>query len=292
MMIPEEKKVICLIDTCIVKASNSTTLAFVLDRVLREIGKKWDDVIGLASDSTNYMIKLYNDLKAHNPKLLHFNDVCHLIHVAVDFALQCEGFSIIRKVIIKFGAVFKHAKMLEQHYKEICRSNGLPENELSKPSAVVNIRWYSFFELAQGTLKLWRYLLIFIDHPDSVGEKVTKLKELLGNNENRQSLYVKLIFVLELLKPINSIQKILESNEPLLHQMSHIVLMNLQMEMTKYTNSFTLPDEVTAALGILPVAQIDELKADFKVFGHCLCDKWQATCQRSLLSEISGPNGL
>lgn len=53
---------------------------------------------------------------------------------------------------------------------------------------MVKIRWYSFFESAQGTLKLWRYLLIFIDHPDSVGEKVTKLKEFLGNNENRQSL--------------------------------------------------------------------------------------------------------
>ena len=186
------------------------------------------------------MIKLYNDLKAHNPKFLHFNDVCHLIHVAVDFALQCEGFSILRKVIIKFGAVLIHANKLEQHFKEICRSNGLPEKELSKPSAVVNICWYSFFESAQGTLKLWQYLLILLTNPDSVGEKVTKLKELLGNNENRQSLYVKLIFVIELLKPINSIQKILESNEPLLHQMSHIVLMNLQMEMTKYTNSFTL----------------------------------------------------
>ena len=147
-----------------------------------EIDKQWDDVIGLASDSTNYMIKLYNDLKPHNPKLLHFNDVCHLIHVAIDFALQCEEFSILRKVIIKFGAIFKHANKLEQHFKEICRSNGLPETELSKPSAVVKIRWYSFFESAQGTLKLWRYLLIFIDHPDSVGEKVT------GNNENTQSL--------------------------------------------------------------------------------------------------------
>ena len=37
-------KVVHLIDTCIVKASNSTTLTFILDCVLREIGKKWDDV--------------------------------------------------------------------------------------------------------------------------------------------------------------------------------------------------------------------------------------------------------
>ena len=34
-------KVVHLIDTCIVKASNSTTLTFILDCVLREIGNKW-----------------------------------------------------------------------------------------------------------------------------------------------------------------------------------------------------------------------------------------------------------
>ena len=47
-----------------------------------------------------------------------------------------------------------------------------------------------FFESAQGTLKLWRDLMIFIDHPITAGEKVLfiKLKELLGSNANRQSL--------------------------------------------------------------------------------------------------------
>ena len=52
------------------KACNSTTLAFVLARVLTEIGKEWVDVIGLVSDSTNYMNKLYNDLKPHNHKFV------------------------------------------------------------------------------------------------------------------------------------------------------------------------------------------------------------------------------
>ena len=278
--------------SCFVKASNSTTLAFVFDRVLREIDKEWNDIIGLASDSTNYMNNLYDNLKPFNSKLLHFNDVCHLIHVAIDFALQCEEFSILRKMVIKFGAGFKHANKLEQHFKEICLSNGLQEKDLSKPSAVVPIRWYSFFESAQGTLKLWHYLMIFTDHPNTAGENVTKLKELLGSNANRQSLYVKLIFAKELLKPIRALQKVLESGEPLLHRMSHIVSINLQMEMTKYTGPYTLFDEVSAVMNILPVAQADQLKADFRVFRHCLCDKWQATCQRNLSPEVSGPNGL
>lgn len=286
------KKTVFLVDTCLVKASNSTTLGFVLDRVLRELDKNWVDVIGLSSDSTNYMNKLYNDLKPYNPKLLHFNDVCHLIHIAIEFALKSDEFDVLRKVIIKFGAVFKHANKLEQHFKEICLSNGLPEKELVKPSVVVKIRWYSFYESALCTLKLWRYLMIFIDHSDTKGEKVTKLLQLLGNNENRQNLYVKLIFVIEVLKPIHSIQKHLESDEPLLHQMNHIVSIDLQTEMTKYIDDFTLFHEVTSVINILPLAQAESLKADFKVFGHCLCDKWQATCHRNLSPEVSGPNGI
>ena len=78
---------------------------------------------------------------------------------------------------------------------------------------------------------------------------------------------VKLIFVIELLKSIHALQKVLESGEPLLHKMCHIVSINLQMEMTKYTGPYTLIDEVSAVINILPVVQADQLKADFRVFG-------------------------
>ena len=100
--IGRDRKVVRLVDTCIVKAYNSTTLAFVLAHVLNEIGKDWVDMIDLVSDSTNYMNKLYNDLKPYNHKLLHFNDVCHLIHVAIDYAVHCNEFDVLRKVVIKF----------------------------------------------------------------------------------------------------------------------------------------------------------------------------------------------
>ena len=49
-----------------------------------------------------------NDV-SHNPKQLHFNDVAHLIHVAVDTALHDKGMDNMRKVIIEIGALFKHA---------------------------------------------------------------------------------------------------------------------------------------------------------------------------------------
>ena len=72
---------------------------------------------------------------------------------------------------------------------------------------------------------------------------------------------------LRLLKPIHALQKVLESGEPLLHRMSHIVSINLQMEITKYTGPYTL---FGAVMNILPVAQADQLKADLRVFYHCL----------------------
>ena len=140
-----------------------------MSRVLSNIDKEWTDVIGLASDSTNYINKLYNDLLPFNSKLIHFNDVCHLVHVATDHALHCDEFDVLRRVVIKFGSVFKHANKLEQHFKEICLINGLPEAELKKLSVVVMIRWYSFFESSLTTLKLWWYLLMFLDHPGTDG---------------------------------------------------------------------------------------------------------------------------
>ena len=100
------EKAVLLADTCILKACNSTTLALVLDRVLDELDKDWTDVIGIASDSAVYMRKLYSDLKAaHNSKLLQFNDISHLIHIAIDTALHCPEFDVLRKVVVKFGVV-------------------------------------------------------------------------------------------------------------------------------------------------------------------------------------------
>ena len=165
-------------------------------------------------------------------------------------------------MVIKFGAIFKHANKLEQHFKEICIENGMSESELCKPSAVVLNRWYSFYDSALVTRKLWQFFMIFIDHPHTQGEKAKELLELLGNNESRQILYVKLVFITEVLQPIHSIQKLLESGEPLIHRMNHIVGTNLQSEITKYSdlNSFTLGSEITSVLNMLPATQVQILK--------------------------------
>ena len=127
---------------------------------------------------------------------------------------------------------------------------------------------------------MWHYLLRFLDHRDTEGEKARDLLALLSNNEDRQSLYVKLLFIIDVLRPVHEIQKLLESGEPLLHRMNHIVDVNL------------LLDEVTSVITILPLNQAEVLRADFKGFGCSLSDKWQATYHCNLSPAISGPSAL
>ena len=146
------QKLVLLIDTSIVKSCNSTTAALTASKSLSNIDKDWSGVIGISSDSTAYMNKMYREMKsAYNPNLMHFNDVAHLIHIAVDAALHSPSMTLLHKVIYKFGSIFKHAKKLENSFKEICLSNGMEEDQLCKPPAVLDIRWYSFYESACKT---------------------------------------------------------------------------------------------------------------------------------------------
>jgi hypothetical protein len=109
------------------------------------------------------------DIKgAYNSKLLHFNDIAHLIHIAVDTALHSPSMNMVQKVVTKFGAIFKHAHKLERSFKELCQNNGLEEDQIHKPPTVIHIRWYSFYESAVKTKFLWRYLLMFVDSPSSL----------------------------------------------------------------------------------------------------------------------------
>ena len=281
------RKTVLLVDTSIVKSCNSTTAALTVSQALNNVNKSWTDVLGLSSDSAAYMQKLYTDVKAaYNPRLLHFTDVAHLIHVAVDTALHSPSMLVLHKVVTKFGAIFKHAQKLEGLYKEICRINGL-EEQICKPPAVVQTRWYSFYESAVKTKFLWRFLLLFIDSPSSKdSEKVNSLAELLGTTTNRQHLYTKLTFLLEVLKPIHQIQKQLESNEPFLHRMYHTVAVNLQVEISKYGGAFTMGAETTALLNMLSERDGLAVKSDLLQFGKALSDKWQDTTQRNLQDDV------
>ena len=151
-----KNKSVLLVDTSLMKSCNSTTLALLQSKVLKDIDKDWDDVIELSTVSSAYMKKLSIDVKgAYNPKLLHFNDVGHLVHVAIDVASWSQFMNDLRKVIIKFLALFKHAAKLERLFRSLCVNNGLTEDKVCKPPAVVTTRWYSFYESALVTKSLW-----------------------------------------------------------------------------------------------------------------------------------------
>lgn len=74
--------------------------------------------------------------------------------------------------------------------------------------------------------------------------------------------------------------------------MFHIVNVSLQSEISKYSDDFTLGPETTTIINMLTARDSSAIKADFSVFGQSLSQKWQATCQRNLSCEVSGPNGI
>lgn len=43
---------------------------------------------------------------------------------------------------------------------------------------------------------------------------------------------------------------------------------------------------------MLAATEASDIKADLHAFGQCLSQKWQNTCQKNLLSEVCGPQGL
>lgn len=281
-------KCVALLDTTLMKACNSTTLALLLSRVIQNIDKDWVDVIGLSTDSAAYMKKLASDVKAaYNPKLLQFNDVAHLIHVAIDAAMHSESINSLRRVLTKFGALFKHAAKLERLFRSLCLSNGVSEDKVCKPPAIVPTRWYSMYECAKVTKSLWRHLLMFIDLPTSrESDKVQAIAELLSDSQHRQLLYAKLTFLLEVLHPIHQIQKQLESQEPLLHRMYHLVCVNLQAKISQYSGQFTLGEETNTVLNMLSEEDATTLKSDMVDFGNVLAQKWQDTTARNIEGEV------
>ena len=144
------------------------------------------------------MSKLVKDLqKSQCPKLIHIKDIAHLIHV--DHALHSPSVNVVRQVVIRFGAVFKHASKLERVFYDICHENGLADEAISKPPSVAPTRWFSFYRSAVVVCRLWQVLLAVIDSSESSGKKVNELCMLVGDQKNRQFLLVKLVCLIETL---------------------------------------------------------------------------------------------
>lgn len=163
-------------------------------------------------------------------QLLHIKDIAHLVHVTIDHAIHSLPMNDVRKVVIQFGGIFKHASKRERLFYDICRRNNLTDEESHKPPSVTPTRWFSFYKSAVAVRRLWSVLLSFIDDRESSEDKVNELHMLLGDQRKRQILLVKLIHLIETLAPIHALQEVLESSKAMLHQIFHLVNVRLQAE--------------------------------------------------------------
>ena len=198
----------------------------------------------------------------------------------------------VRKTVIPFGAVFKHAAKRERLFHDICQRNNLTEEESQKPPSVTPTRWFSLYKSAVAVCRLWSVPLSFIDDSESSEEKINELRMLIGDQKNRQILLVMLIHLIETLAPIHALQELLESSKPMLHQMFHLVNIRLQTQFSaKLTDEPQLDANTTMVLSMLSVVDASLVKADLIAFNKSLGEKWQATCARNL-RDVCGSEGL
>lgn len=140
----KKKKCTLLIDVSFTVTVNNLSIMNVLDKSLESVNKNWKDVnsISISSDSAPYMKAMVRNVQIQKavPSLIHTAGVSHLIHVAINSAIETANELSIasRKFVIKIGAIFKHSPKLFRTYIEVCQILDL---EPVKPSKVIPIRW-------------------------------------------------------------------------------------------------------------------------------------------------------
>ncbi len=157
--INNSKKVL-LLDSSIVNANNSLEICKVLENVLNHYEKDWSNVIALCSDSASDMRSAFKSIKSFNPHLWHIADIAHLIKISINEALKLDSFKDIKRIVIKFGAIFVYVNNLFLNFNNICVNNNI---ESKKPPVVAEQRWFSFYESACVTRDLWSHLMEFIN---------------------------------------------------------------------------------------------------------------------------------
>jgi len=79
-------------------------------------------------------------------------------------------------------------------------------------------RWFSILRGAKVIEKLWPYLTEYFSTSTSSAKKFKNIIRLLVNKFTQEVLHFKLLFVVEILTPIEAIQKQLELSGPLVHE--------------------------------------------------------------------------
>lgn len=276
-----KQKQIFLIDVTRVNACNSFTLGRVVTDAVRKVGKTWHDVIAVSSDSAEYVRKMVKDIRASEVvKTVHVRDVPHLLHVTVNHALSSDSVSDVRKVVTKFGAVFKHANKLLSEYYALCVANGVEPADVKRPAAVVPHRWGSFFSCLETTVEFWDCLTEVVEQHAESNNKARDIVDLL--NGRKALLYAKAVLLLECLRPIIEIQRNLESGKLLLPEYNYLYSVKLPEVFRSIKETSGSSQTSKTLLVIMPREVSTEAKKACKEFSQKLLEKWGSTTRRNL----------
>ena len=182
----QDKKVL-LLDVSYVSKANSASIMNVISSTLSKYDRTFDDVLAIASDSAQYMVKLVGDImQSINRKLYHIKDIAHLIHIAVDKATNIQEMQDLRNIIIKTGAMFQHsAKQLDEFYKVVQENGG----EAIKPIKVVEHRWFSLLSAAKVIKTIWPYLVEFYTSEETKSKKSEAIRMIPIDKDNQSLIY-------------------------------------------------------------------------------------------------------
>jgi hypothetical protein len=277
-------KNILLLDLSIIIKCDSINVLNKIAQVLEKYGINWDDVLAISTDSAEYMRKMVKDIKTfQNKNILHVPDISHLIHVSIIEALKLEEFEQLRDVLLKFGNLFINANQLLSKFHEILSKYG---HKLKKPPQVVDSRWFSYYDTALEVKDLWSYLCEFIDGNENFSSKVSNLNKILID---RQVIYIKLNYFIEILKPLKQMQLQCEK-KCLSSDKFYDIYAN---KMSSYFNELLESDNFCKSLmDMLKPQEKCLVKPDLISFREKLYSKWNQTCERNLANHIFGNEAI
>ncbi len=269
-------KSILLIDCSFLKSCDHNSLITLTNNILETFEKKWTDVLALSTDSASYAIKYSQLIRERH------NDISHLIHVAVIKGFKSDELRFIREIIISFGNLFVNASKLNEAFYELLETNGL---KAKKPNQVVEHRWFSYFKTSQDIIELWSYLIEFVDYNSS--KKITSIKTLLGDQLDQMLIFITINGIIDILTPIEALQRTLETNKPISHKIYGIL-----KQLSQSFKHFSLTDKVKNLLNGITVTNRNKVELLLTAFHNEIKNKWLATYNRNLNDDCFGDNGL
>jgi hypothetical protein len=276
----KKEKMVLLIDCTASNLINAGKIKVIADNAITKIGKTWNDVINISSDSATYMKKFVESIQiTNNSQLVHINDIAHLVHVSVYYGFKIDEMEEVRSLIIKFGNLFLNSNSLLNEFYSLLSENG---RDNKKVKQVVDHRWFSYYLTINDIIDLWPYLCEFIDTHNST--KIDKIKNILINETNRIKIFAIFKSIQSFLQPLYLSQKKCESNQP----NSQTIYKLVNETIISYLNI----EISTSHLESISLKVQKEVKNIVHAFQNAISKKWNETLNRNCDKSVFGKNGF